>query len=407
MKTSYEIWVISDIYAPSDISTAHLLTKLVEELQLRGWHVRVLCATPEKEPSGKRFQGIVRVGLGREISTAKGRVFTAVTNALMLGAAAMKLDRTAVVLCLTNPPVLPLMIAEISQWRGFRYGLLVHDVYPDVLAAVGWLKRSSALYGILDPIFSYAVKQASQVIVLGRDMLRIIAGKRGGIGLAPRVIPNWADHDEIMPADRASNGLLRDLGLGSRFVVQYSGNLGRTHGVDDLLLAADGLRGTAEVRFLVIGAGARLRELETRVAKENLTNVVVRQRVPRAELPVSLNACDLAVIAFQPGMTGVSVPSRMYNIMAAGKPILAVADADSELAKVVQEEAIGWVVPPGYPEQMIAAINEACRLDAEALREMGKRARRAVEEKYTLTKAVDAYEEVLNQLACVEPVTVV
>jgi len=190
MKSNSEVWIVSDTYAPSDISTAHLLTKLVEELQCRGWRVRVLCATPAEAQVREDSKAIVRVGLGGEYSTMKRRVFTAVTNVLMLGAAAMRLDRPAVVLCLTNPPVLPLLLTEIAQWRGFRYGLLVHDVYPDVLAAVGWIKSRSALYAMLDPVFSYAVKRAAQVIVLGRDMLQLVARKRGGGGSEPPRTPN-------------------------------------------------------------------------------------------------------------------------------------------------------------------------------------------------------------------------
>jgi colanic acid biosynthesis glycosyl transferase WcaI len=106
-------------------------------------------------------------------------------------------------------------------------------------------------------------------------------------------------------------------------------------------------------------------------------------------------------------MSGVSVPCRMYNIMAAGKPILAVADEDSELAGVVREENIGWVVSPGRPDQIIAAIHQARRLGPGVLQEMGRRARRAVEEKYTLANAVDSYEDVLGQIANDEPVAAV
>ena len=129
------------------------------------------------------------------------------------------------------------------------------------------------------------------------------------------LIPNWADLEDIAPSDRQENALLSTLGIADRFVVQYSGNIGRTHGIDTLLSAADRLRDD-RVQFLFIGDGA-----------------------------TSLNACDVAVVSLAPGMSGVSVPSRMYNILAAGKPIVAVADDESELARVVREEQVGWVVP--------------------------------------------------------------
>jgi colanic acid biosynthesis glycosyl transferase WcaI len=133
---------------------------------------------------------------------------------------------------------------------------------------------------------------------------------------------------------------------------------------------------------MIVGAGARRGEVEHDIASRGLRNVTLLPPVAREELSASLNAADVAVVAMRAGMSGISVPSRLYNILAAGRPVIAIADSDSEIAMVVREENIGWVVPPGDLAAFIAAIHDA-RSDAARLESMGRRARAAAERKYT------------------------
>jgi len=138
-------------------------------------------------------------------------------------------------------------------------------------------------------------------------------------------------------------------------------------------------------------------KLVEEIAAHRLLNIRVRDFVPRNQLSDSINECDVALIAFKPGMAGISVPCRMYNIMAAGKPIIAVTDAESELALTILENRIGWVVPPNNPEALASAILEA-KSNLPLLEVMGSRARRAVEERYTLAHVADQYRSLLSDL---------
>jgi glycosyltransferase involved in cell wall biosynthesis len=208
-------------------------------------------------------------------------------------------------------------------------------------------------------------------------------------------IENWADLETIQPMPRANNPMLQRLGLQSKFIIQHSGTLGRIHGLADLVEAATRLGAQEAIQFLFIGSGTLLPRLVETVRKRRLSNIHILPAVSREALGASLSACDVAVISFIPGMVGISVPSRLYNIMAAGKPIIAVADSDSELANVVREEAMGWVVPPGHPAELAATILEA-QADAERLAAMGRRARAAAEAKYSFPRALAAYRSVLD-----------
>jgi colanic acid biosynthesis glycosyl transferase WcaI len=230
-----------------------------------------------------------------------------------------------------------------------------------------------------------------KVIVLGRDMSKIVARRHHSADSRVVIIPNWADVDEVVPLQRKENTFLAQLDILGKFVIQYAGNMGRTHGIENLLTSARRLQNRSDIHFLFVGDGAKKQWLEESVKAFGLGNVTILPLQPRRQLCDLLNACDVAVISFIPGMAGLSVPSRMYTIMAAGKPIIAVADEDSELALVVREEAIGWVVPPDRPELLIEVIQRS-QSEPEVAQEMGKRARRVAEQKYSFKRVLETYQ---------------
>ncbi len=188
------------------------------------------------------------------------------------------------------------------------------------------------------------------------------------------------------------------MGLLDKFVVLYAGTLGRTHGLETVVEAATRLRGQGDIHFLVAGFGAKEEYIRNAIRSSHLSNVSLHHfSRPRWQQGETLAACDVGLISFMPGMAGVSVPSRMYNMMAAGRPIIAVTDSDSELAEVVREEEIGWVVAPGDSVGLAQAILQA-RQNPAALRAMGERAAVAARTKYTREKSLRAYREVFREL---------
>jgi colanic acid biosynthesis glycosyl transferase WcaI len=184
--------------------------------------------------------------------------------------------------------------------------------------------------------------------------------------------------------------LLKDLGLTDKFVVQCAGNMGLAQGIENMLAATELLQNKKDIHFLFIGSGAKRQWMDNQIASKHLNNITLLNQRPRADQPNFLNACDVAMASLLTGMTGAGVPSRMYNIMAAGKPIIAVAGDDSELSLVVKEEGIGWVVPPDYPEKLADAIMEAYS-NPELIIEMGKRARSVAESKYSSEAIIEQY----------------
>ena len=400
------VWVVSELYYPEQTSTGYFLTKFAEGLT--SWFdVHVLCAQPTYSARGQRAPAR-ETRNGVEITRCWAttldkdnlafRAINMLTITLSVFLQALRSFRPGdAALVVTNPPLLPLVIALAARLKGARMMLLVHDVYPESLVASGLVRADSWLARAIERVNCWIYAQAHPVIAIGRDMAELIRAKMNARGcpVEIRIVPNWADADEVAATPAAENAVLRRRALTEQFVVLYAGNLGRTHGLHTIVQAAELLRDDPAVHFLVMGWGARRAWLESTVQQRALSNVTLLPSCARDELSDHLGACNLALMTFARGMAGASVPSRMYNQMAAGRPLLASADRHSELALVVREEEIGWVVPPEDPERLVAAILEA-RRDPERLRAMGERARRAAEQTYTFMRSLELLTEVIQ-----------
>lgn len=396
--------MISELYYPEETSTGYVLTKIAEGLADR-YAVHALCSQPtyssrgHRAPTRETHNGVEidRVwGVTLNKNVLWQRLLNAVTiSASVFTRALQRLQRGDVALVVTNPPLLPFVTAVACKIRGAACVLIVHDVYPEVLVAAGMARRDAVSVRLLRAATRWLYRTVDRVVVLGRDMETLIARKLGNGDLTKvAVIANWGDVDLVSPAAKASSPSARRLDLLGQFVVQYAGNMGRTHGLEDIMEAARRLR-CENVHWMILGSGAKRPWVEGYVAREELRNVTVDSIRSREDQQDFLNACDVSIISFAPGMAGVSVPSRMYNSMAAGKPIIAVADPESELARVVAEEEIGYVVPPGDVDQLVETI-QRMRSDPALLDEMGARARAAVMTKYTLPHAISAYDRLIR-----------
>ena len=392
-------WIVSELYYPQETATGYLLTGLAESLA-QHLDVHVLCGQPGPSPDGapvprreeRRGVSVQRCAathLNKDVLWQ--RLVNLATQSLALFVEAVRrVGRGDYVLVVTNPPALPFFVSLACRLRGARCILLIHDVYPEVMVATGLARRGVLLTRWLGWLNQRLYRSVVWIAVLGRDMARLAQAKlEPGDGRVV-IIPNWADLDEVKPVRRDRNALLRELGLTDKFVVQYAGNMGRPNDLESLIESAWLLRDENDIHFLFIGSGAKRAWLERAVRENHLANVTILPNRPRSDQQNFINACDVGVVSLVPGMTGVSVPSRTYNILAAGKPLVAIVGQDSETALMVREESVGWVVPPGQPGRIIEAILEA-RARPELVAEMGKRARQAAETKYSLARAVEAY----------------
>lgn len=407
-----KIFVVSELYYPEDTSTGYFITKIAEGLA-KNYHVVAICAKPtysDRNSKVVRREHHQGVDIRRAWSSRFdkdwmiGRLLNLLTFTITATFLFLRYARKGdVVICLTNPPTLPLFIAICTRIRGSVAILLVHDLYPEVLLATHHLKATDILYRVLYKIFSSTYRLFDRVVVLGRDMRSTVTQKMGRCASPPLIIPNWGDIENIHPAQRSLNPLARTMGLADKTVIQFSGNLGLTHDVETVVRAAEILKAEQDIVFLFGGSGAKAHLIDSASQKSAPPNIRFVPRQPREHLSAMLTCADASIIAFVDEMAGVSVPSRMYNIMAAGVPIVGLCDSASELALTVKEHHCGWVLAPGDVDGLVALVRQIhqdklASATSETIKR-GTNGRRAAVEVFNEGRVVDKFREMIAMLA--------
>ncbi|MET0753940.1 MAG: glycosyltransferase family 4 protein, partial [Pyrinomonadaceae bacterium] len=355
------LWIVTELYYPEETSTGYYLTRIGEGLA-GDFNVKVLCGQPNYSGRGvrapkKEVHNNVEIFRAFGTTLDKNVILFRLINMLTLSfsvfwKALFNFQKGDKILVVTTPPSLPFITAFASLIRGGSYVLLIHDNYPEILIAVGKTKESSLLVRILDFFNRWLYKYASKIIVVGRDMRLLVEKKTEGLDIPIDYIPNWAELEQVNPQPRAENRLLKELNLQEKFVFLYAGNMGHPNDLESIIECAGKLKHDEKFHFVFLGAGVKRKWLEKEVVENDLTNVTLLSPRPRSEQNDFLNACDVAIVSLVKKMRGVSMPSRTYNILAVGKPILALAEEDSEVAEVVREDNVGWIVSPNEPEKL-------------------------------------------------------
>ncbi|WP_334374148.1 glycosyltransferase family 4 protein [Bradyrhizobium sp. AZCC 1719] len=299
-----------------------------------------------------------------------------------------------IVFCVTSPFTLPYTVLLAAKLRGAATLLLIYDLYPEALEAAGLIQSRSFAARLIRLANTLLFRSLDGIIVIGRDVPPLILKYPGVKPDKLHIIPNWPlvpiGYREIDPSSRfrAPDA--------SKFIVGLSGNLGFTHSPATVFEAAKLLQSESDIHFILSGWGVGWKELNDLYAQEGLTNVTILSPVPEDELIEFLSAADLWVIPYRRNIAGVSIPSRLYNLLAVGRPVVIASEANSEGALALGEQAIGWVVPPQDPVELARAIREAAR-DRQATTEKGMRAA-SVAYKYREEAALALYRRVVNEV---------
>jgi glycosyltransferase involved in cell wall biosynthesis len=296
---------------------------------------------------------------------------------------------------MTDPPV----IADVALLvaRRFRVPLVVvsQDVFPEIAVELKRLE-SRFVVEMLRALIRFYLRRADRVVAIGDTMRRRLVEK----GAPPEritVIPNWVDTAAITPAPK-DNEWSRSHGLADRFVVMHSGNVGHAQNLDALVRSTTFLRDLDDLVVAIIGGGARHAALVELADRLDADHVSFLGYQPRGLLSLSLSAADIHVVGLARGLSGYVVPSRLYGILAAGRPVVVAADAESETAHVVVREKCGVVVPPGRPE-LLAEVIRAAHDGELDLAEMGHRGRQYVVREADRSVAFGRYRKMLGELA--------
>ena len=303
-------------------------------------------------------------------------------------------ETPSVVVFETDPFLLPFEALRLQKRTGCRMVGYLQDIYPDVAVALKKVPNNWAIRRLRESLFS-VYRRCDRMVVLSEDMKQLLVS--GGVA-SDRIdlVPNWADPETVYPV-LSENVFRQRHELEDRFVVMYSGNLGLTQRLEEFVEAAELLSNDPQIVFAFVGQGSQKSPLEALVRQKKLLNVRFFDYQPKSELAHSLSAADLHLVPLTRELSQCLMPSKLYGILAAGRPYLTNAVPESELHHITVNHDVGITVAPGSVTAIADAIRRV-KSDPGHLKRMSENARQLAVTRFTREESVEKFRNVLKNV---------
>ncbi len=400
---------VNRFFYPDHSATSQILSDLAFFLAETGYQVQVVtsrlaygdpgAALPAQElVGGVRIQRVWTSRFGRDF--LPGRALDYLTFYLSATWALFRLvRRDDLVVAKTDPPLISVPAGWVAALRGARLVNWLQDLFPEVAAELGMGLARGLVGRLLMQVRNHSLRRAVTNVAIGQRMMtRLVA--QGGDRARVCVIHNWADGERIRPRDPEGQPLRAEWGLSGKFVIGYSGNLGRAHEYATLLGAAERLRADPNIVFLFVGGGALMPSLKAEVRALGLSNVLFRPYQPRERLAESLGVADVHLVVLRPELEGLIVPSKLYGIpggLAAWRPTLNVGSPQGEVAESIRDAEAGFTTEIGDVDALARRIRHL-KGDADLRRRMGENARRLFDGRFSKARAMGEWDDLLRGL---------
>jgi colanic acid biosynthesis glycosyl transferase WcaI len=398
---------VNRYFAPDYSATSQILSDLAFHLARGGREVHVIAGNqlyddphatlPAHEKlSGVHVHRVASTRFGRSGLFRRGMDYLALYAALR-GAALRVACPGDILVAKTDPPLLSIVMANVARRRDAHLVNWLQDLYPEIAIQLGVPFLNGFIARRLAAARDKSLHAASANVVLG-DLMADQVRRRGVAPTRIKVIHNWSDERQITPVARSGNPLRQQWNLQGKFVLGYSGNLGRAHEFETILNAAERLRRRPDIMFLFVGGGGRSGELKRIVNERGLAGQFqFRPYQDRSNLKFSLGLPDVHWISLRPQVEGLIVPSKVYGVLAAGRAIIAITAAGGEVARIVEQAGCGVTVEPGDPGALVDAILRFADSPARC-EKFGDQARKAAEERFSRAQAFRHWERLLDEI---------
>lgn len=413
-KDKKNLLIYAHYYYPDVASTGQILTELAEGLK-DSFHITVICTVPSYTGKIGRYykqhkyyheniNGVnvlrIRVPEFRK-SFAASRIYNIASYFLSAVAATFRVENQEYVFTISQPPILGGMLGVIGKKiKKAKFIYNIQDFNPEQVMAVSFTKNKFVL-DLMMYLDKYSCRKADKVIVVGRDMIETLKKRfeKKEERYLPKIgyINNWIDEKEIVPLTsnhEMVKAFKKKIGIEDKFVIMYSGNIGLYYDLQNIMNVIGRFKEEKEVAFLFVGEGSVLEELEHIKEKNHMENVYFAPYQDKKDLVYSLNAGDVHFVVNAKGIKGVSVPSKLYGVMAAGKPVFGILEENSEARLIIEESGCGKNVNPGDYEGIEKQLKYFISLkNSEKLKNMGQKGREYLTEHLTKDVSIEKYRE--------------
>jgi len=364
------ILLINQFFWPDSAATSQFLTDVARRLEEDGHEVFVIASqsgyAPQDEdnPPGASIHRVKGAPFGWGVI---GRILSYASFFVGCALRGLKLPRPDVVLTLTTPPLISLVGTLIKAVRRSRHFIWEMDVYPEVATDIGFFKRGGVLEATVGMLADFSHSRSDGVIALGECMRQRLVSR----GLPPEkihVAENWADGNLVHPLARQSKN--------DKLVVLYSGNLGLAHDIETVSEAIKELELDARFRFVFAGNGPKRRAFEEKCEAQKIKSVEFCGYTERGNLGESLARGDIGLVTQRAECLGSVVPSKVYSLLAAGRPILFIGPQGATPAEIIRHYDCGWHIQNGDVPGLVRLLRQLS-IDRALVHRSGDRARQA------------------------------
>jgi glycosyltransferase involved in cell wall biosynthesis len=368
-------------FYPDTTATGQLLTDLCEDLvKQHGCRVSVVTGPPLMATAAVKKQGwglftvdeyrgvkIYRVR-GTRFSKDRfaGRASNYMTYFFAACYAGLRLERPDVLVAQTDPPIIGLAAWLAGKRFNAPFVMAFKDLFPEVTALLKDF-HSENVNGALQRVNRFLTKRAARNLALGETMKRRLIEDKGAPPERTEIIPDWADTTAIAPGPKR-NRFSEANGLADKFVVMHSGNIGLSQSLETVVDAAALVRDVPEIQVVFVGEGVNKAPLQARAAALGLTNITFLPFTPKERLGESFASADIFIVSLQRGLAGYIVPSKLYGILASGRPYIAAVEDGCEVAAITRKNDCGRVAEPGDAQSIADQILAFYRDRAMTLR---------------------------------------
>lgn len=396
-----KIYIVNQNYYPEVASTGQVFQEIAESYVRAGHEVKVIAGLPfskERKQYVRKahLNGVEVIRLWNtsfEKKSYVGRVINFLTFQLnLLGYMVFHIKKDSLVIVGTTPPMGIVCGALGKVLRGYTTVGIIQDLYPDILVCSGMMGETHGLYKVLKKIMKWSFKQCQHMVTISHDMKVHIQGAYGvsSIEVIPNMVPG-----EIFPIQ---NEKLKEAeGFKDKLVVMYSGNFGVAHEYKTLLATIRQLKDEAGIVFYIVGDGVNYRALKKACLDEKLANVVFKPHVDKEKLNENLNIGDLHLIVFDSEYREVLLPSKYYGILACGKPMILISEANNDIARDLKDYGLGHQINKGESDTFTNLLL-SLKQNPEKLKAMSEQAQSVYETHYKKEIILERYLEMVESL---------